>query len=255
MGCGVVLAQPETSPERYSEEYYTSWGASSDELEHTRFLKQKTFCRWLSDLEKVVKPGRILDIGCAMGFFLEVANRRGWESFGVEISPFSADAARKQFGNRIHNGTIMDVSFPCDFFDAVTLFDCLEHMPDPVAALSKIRMILRPGGVVLISTVNVDSLSCKLLGARWPHFKPEHPVCFNSSSLATALKAAGLQPIRLKPAVKNLSVRYILAYFRQYPLPGISRLLQLLTTILPDCIARFPLPLQFGEMLAMARKS
>jgi len=98
--------------------------------------------------------GRLLDIGCATGAFLLAAKNRGWNSLGIDISEAAAEVARDVSGVDVQVGTLEACAFPVDMFDAVTAWEVLEHLADPRSFLKDIYRVLKPGGVVALSTPN-----------------------------------------------------------------------------------------------------
>lgn len=104
------------------------------------------------------KPGKLLDIGCATGSFLSLAAARGWECSGVEVSAFAAARARERTGREIFCGKLEDAPFNSATFDAITMWDLLEHLPDPGRGLETARRLLKPSGLLLVNTPNEDSL-------------------------------------------------------------------------------------------------
>ena len=156
-------------------------------------LHRRTFERRLRVIARHLPgPGRLLEIGCAAGFFLELMLERGWAAEGVEPSePMRAECARRLGGARVHAGWPQLAAL-----DAVFLWDSLEHLPDPVGVLRAGASALRPGGVLVVETQNVESAFARLLGPRWQHFKhPEHLVHFSPRTLERALRAAGLRVV------------------------------------------------------------
>jgi SAM-dependent methyltransferase len=109
-------------------------------------------------IEERVKPGRILDVGCGFGFFLQNMAERGWRGDGIEISPTGRNYCRNHFpGLRIESSPLPDPSLPDSSYDAVTLFYVIEHLTDPLNVFREAYRLLRPGGVLLL---------------RWPHSTP-----------------------------------------------------------------------------------
>jgi len=217
-------------------------------------MKIATFRRRIRELAAFSRPGPILDVGCAHGFFLEAAAEAGWTPFGVEISDWSAAWARRRFGDRIACGDLRSTAFPDGFFRAVTMFDALEHLPDPAADLREVARILAPDGILMLTTIDRRSLSGRLMGRFWPHLKPEHVLYPSRLAMRTLLGRCGFDMLCIRPAVKTLTLRFITAYFRTYPLPVVSPALSLLGRILPTAAADCPLPTVFGEMLVVARR-
>lgn len=102
--------------------------------------------------------GRLLDVGAGSGSFLEMARSRGWAAEGVELSPELAARAARRSGARVACGDFPSVDLPRTSFDAVTLWDVLEHTADPGAFLDRARELLAPGGVLVVFTIDAASL-------------------------------------------------------------------------------------------------
>lgn len=107
-------------------------------------------------------PGRVLDIGCGRAEFLRSLAAIGWEAHGVELNALTARRARQHLGDRIFAGDLHDARFPDGFFDLVSLYHVIEHLTDPQATIDEIHRVLKPGGLLLLSTPNGGSW-----GTRW----------------------------------------------------------------------------------------
>jgi 2-polyprenyl-3-methyl-5-hydroxy-6-metoxy-1,4-benzoquinol methylase len=159
--------------------------------------------RYIRLIEKHRQGGRILDVGCSFGAFLEVAREGGWETYGVEISDDTASLARAR-GLNVVTGTLADGPLPTSSVDVVTLWDVLEHVRDPVGSLRLANAILGPGGIIGLSTPNVDGVfpRLSLLSARvagvWPHPEPPfHLVQFSKKTIKRSLQRAGFEILEI----------------------------------------------------------
>jgi 2-polyprenyl-3-methyl-5-hydroxy-6-metoxy-1,4-benzoquinol methylase len=140
--------------------------------------------------------GRALDIGCATGRFLDAMRRRGWEAHGVELNEHVAAEARGRLGLDVHTGTLQEASYPSAWFEAVTMWDVLEHVPDPLGELREIQRILKPGGVVALRVPDVSSPEARFFGNYWVGLDaPRHLYVFSPTTLAAMLARAGLELI------------------------------------------------------------
>lgn len=151
-------------------------------------------------LRSVDQPAglRLLDIGCSSGLFLDEARAAGFDAHGAELSPDTARFARDHFGLEVHAGDWRDGGYEDGSFDVITLFDVIEHLPDPLAELKAIRRLLKPGGLLLQSTPNIDGLfpqlSFLLAGPLdyWPHPEPPHHLYqFSVDTLSLMTRNAG----------------------------------------------------------------
>jgi 2-polyprenyl-3-methyl-5-hydroxy-6-metoxy-1,4-benzoquinol methylase len=174
-----------------------------------RAMKMSHFEDRMRQLEPFIRPGRLLDIGCSCGYFLEVAAAQGFDVRGVEFSKSAIAAARPDLQARIFNGSLEDLP-PGDRFDVITAFDLVEHVPDPLAFLQTCRERLMPGGVVALSTPDTGHFLRFLMGSRWPMLQPmQHLHLFSGRALTQCLKAAGFTRVSINTAYKTLSLEYV----------------------------------------------
>ncbi|RMF84222.1 MAG: class I SAM-dependent methyltransferase [Nitrospinota bacterium] len=168
------------------------------------------FRRGLSLIEEYRSRGRLLDVGCALGIFLSIARERGWEVYGVDISPYAASYAQKVLGLDVVAGEIEDAQFPSRWFDVVTLWDVIEHLPDPSRSLQEIHRTLKDDGLLLVNTPNEAGLLRLLAGLifRLSGGKISYPVrklyhqfhlyYFTPQTLQTLLEKNGFRLLRLE---------------------------------------------------------
>lgn len=140
----------------YREEFGPYFAALFGEADDT--LLRERFAEYLEAVETHVRPGRLLDVGCASGLFLDVARERGWRVKGAEISEYAARVARERFGLDVAVGDIDDLELPEAAFHVVAMLDMLEHSPDPAATLAKVAPLIAPGGLLLLVLPNDRNL-------------------------------------------------------------------------------------------------
>jgi SAM-dependent methyltransferase len=169
-----------------------------------------------------VKGGRLLDVGCASGSFLEEAAAYGWEVTGVEPSREHFEIAREKLagkGTLICN-TLQEAGLARSSFDVLTLWDVLEHVPDPGGFMARCASFLRPGGYLFLNVPDLDSLPARLLRERWPLFLPEHLNYFNRSSLRACGERANLVWRNFGRRWASFSLEYVLYRLSQHAFPG-----------------------------------
>jgi SAM-dependent methyltransferase len=150
--------------------------------------------------------GVLLDVGCASGALLAEAGALGFDARGLEPAEDMARRAAERTGRPVHAGSLDDALLAPVSFDVVTLFDVLEHVPDPVRALRKLRIALRPGGLLALTVPDFGGWWARLAGARWPFITPwEHVLYFTRRTLALALREAGFVHVRFAPACTPVS--------------------------------------------------
>ena len=217
-------------------------------------VKKMTFSKRIQDIRQYVRSGKILDVGTASGFFLEVARDAGFEPFGIELSEYSgAIAARKFGGDHIHIGTLETAPFPAGTFDAIAMSDLLEHVTDPIGVLRVANRLLKPGGYLLIMTPNTHSLSRRVMGKNWTHYKLEHLNYGNPGSMGVMARNTGFRVASCRPAEKVMNLAYLrsqLCVYRHWVLTPVVRFLYALCRP----FAAAPISLTMGEMVAILQK-
>ena len=164
VACGVMynvdFPEPEALASTFSEHYYGT--VQREAFAHVGNPERADASREIYalglELMRVPEGGRLLDIGCAFGAFLEFAASRGLSAAGVEISPYSSRYAREERSLDVFTGSVFDAPFPEGSFDAVTIWDVIEHVREVRLTLDHVRRLLKPGGSVVITTDNFGGL-------------------------------------------------------------------------------------------------
>ena len=200
--CGFTYVTPRFKDQALIDEVYNEgyWSSSSaKDRGYTDYradapLYLKTYRRRMPIIRRHFdRPGRVLDIGCAAGYFLQVMREDGWDVEGLEPSDAIRPRAQAELGeDRVRGGLLDQAGFEPGSFDFVTMWDVIEHIPDFVSALEEMRRLVKPGGKVLVETQNVGSRTARMLGRKWQHYKhAEHIYHFNPDTLAVAMERAG----------------------------------------------------------------
>jgi len=208
LNCGLVYANPRFD----SGEMLAKYEAVEDPLYvEEREGRVLTFERHLRPLEKIAPPGdgrRLLDVGCHVGVFVEIAARHGWDAWGVEPSHWAAVQAQ-QAGLQVVEGTMDTAGFDDAFFDVITLWDVIEHLEQPSAEVSQAFRLLKPGGMLVAHTMDLDSLFARLMGRRWPWLMEMHLYYFTRRTLAMLMEKAGFDVLGVKPQGRYLRLGYL----------------------------------------------
>lgn len=256
--CGTVSQRDLPSPDEirglYREkDYYASWGLEKS-YARVEAMKRLSFRRVFEKLERRVRPGRLLDVGCATGFLMAEGESRGWEAHGAELNAYAAGVARRRFGARVHAGPLETLAEAPGSFRAVTLVDVIEHVSDPRAVLARARDLLEPGGVLVVVTPDVRSLSARVLGRWWPHYKREHLFYPTRQGFDRVLAGLGLKTLELRGSLKALTPDYLISQFTAYPMPLVTPALSLAGRLLPAPLKNLNLWLPSGDMLGLFQK-
>jgi 2-polyprenyl-3-methyl-5-hydroxy-6-metoxy-1,4-benzoquinol methylase len=238
---------------RYADQEYSS-GAYKKYAE-ARDLKIATARPRVAAVKSQASGRRLLDVGCATGFFLEAAAAEGFVVHGVEFSNVAISLAREDIRANIICGDVKSlVKQGIDKFDVVTAFDIIEHVQDPVQFLEDIRKILVPGGLVALSTPDTGHFLRYLMGSKWPMLQPmQHTVLFSRRSIAALFERCGFVEVKLETAHKYLTLDYLGDQLAASN-PTVHRLYRYLRRLLPVTFRSRAFRVNIGEFIAYARK-
>lgn len=250
--CGFVFANNKTKANRfvYGEEYfhiedfkYKSIGYRSyekDQDHHKFYFRNK-----IRLIARYLKTGKILDVGCALGYFMEVAKEYGYYPYGIDVSNYAVNYAQKRFSGKVYLAD--KACFKPNYFDGITLFQTLEHLSDPNKTLNELKKWLKKDGYLFIATPNSNCWMRIILGKYWFEFKPaEHLSLFNNDSVRFLLEKNGFKIVQIANDYFYYPIGYIferIAYYTR---------IKFFNKIKINSSVRFPLPL--GGMIIVAKK-
>lgn len=191
-----------------------------EQVEDPEYLAQResrrlTFHRELDEIEAVQPKGDLLDVGCYTGFFLECARDRGWRVAGVEPSRWAARYATDELGLDVFNGPVERFASERSF-DVITMWDVLEHVPNPVEVLAILRRHIRADGLLVFATHNLDTTVARLLGRHFPLFMEMHTVHLNNRTLQLLLDKSGYRLERKHTQRRAVRLGYLLTRLRRF---------------------------------------
>jgi 2-polyprenyl-3-methyl-5-hydroxy-6-metoxy-1,4-benzoquinol methylase len=194
--CELVYLNPRPDPltlPRYYPEDYSPYHTGNNLTNKLQYLLRKREAARISQI--LPKGGRVLEVGCASGDLLtHLKNDSGLDVAGIEMSEHAAETARSVHGLNIHTGTLFDAPYNPKSFDAIVMRHVVEHFPSPRDSLQQAALLLKPGGVLLISTPNFDSLDRYIFGRFWHDLDtPRHLVIFSVDTLRHLLKDIGFE--------------------------------------------------------------
>jgi 2-polyprenyl-3-methyl-5-hydroxy-6-metoxy-1,4-benzoquinol methylase len=196
----------------------------------------------------------LLDIGCGEGFFLFNASKSGYATKGVELSEDAAAYARKEFGLDVETKPFEELRFPQNRLDVVTLWQVLEHMLYPVMAVQEVHRILKPGGMVVITTPDVEGIPARILKQRWWCVTRLHINQFTTETLTSILENAGFRNISAVSYKESISLLMlcipILKYVRLYrPLSNLFSLNSILGRVMNKIVLTYPSTLDYCTVI------
>jgi 2-polyprenyl-3-methyl-5-hydroxy-6-metoxy-1,4-benzoquinol methylase len=181
----------------------------------TRELKKRAEKR-LKEIEMYLpQKGRLLDIGCSYGHFIKVAQKRKWDVWGVDLNEEAILYLKKDYHQKVLAQDVLKIKLPACYFDLITLWDVLEHLPQPFLTLKKIRFWLKDKGLLALQVPNINSLTARITKEKWPWLTPsDHLFHFSPKTIKKLLEKSNFKVIKLKTWVNYKDfVHNLLAVF------------------------------------------
>jgi 2-polyprenyl-3-methyl-5-hydroxy-6-metoxy-1,4-benzoquinol methylase len=241
--CGLVYTNPRIDDSQILDSYQA--------VEDPLYLEERdgrvlTFERHLRPLEKLhAPPGKLLDVGAYTGVFVEIASQHGWEAWGVEPSRWAVEQARAR-GLRMIEGTLATSGLADASIDVVTMWDVIEHLTDPFAEIQQAYRLLKPGGLLVVHTMDIDSLFARVLGGHWPWLMEMHVYYFSQRTLHAMLAKAGFQVSRSEAQGRYLRLGYFATRLGGFS-PVVGRVCGRVFRALR--VNDLPIPLNFGDLV------
>ena len=215
--CGLIWINPhplaEDIREIYSAQYFENWYLKYRDERKAYFRKR------LKEIEKIIATDskesvaerKLLDVGCGIGLFLEIARERGWDVQGCDTSSFAARYVRDNLNIEVRGKDLAEINFVPQSFDLITMWDVIEHLTHPREYLEKISSLLKDKGRLVIKTPDHPSRLFRLLGmvpsnsARGFLYIPSQIYHFSPAVLSNVLKKVGFKAIKVKMVKEVLS--------------------------------------------------
>jgi SAM-dependent methyltransferase len=194
--CDIFFLNPPPPAEVGQQYFADAYAHEGSNLYYDDSFKERTARLRLELIARYgMTAGRLLDVGCGKAQFVDVARKGGWDAWGCELDAGATDYARTHYGlDTVVNGMMNHPALPAHF-DVITLWDVIEHVPDPVKVLSQAADRLRPGGIALIRTANIRSWAFDRRRDRWWAFGSDHRFYFSPGSLSAAMTRGGLEVV------------------------------------------------------------
>jgi len=208
--CSMMYVNPMLNEEMVDFEYETGY---EEDWVHMllnptqREFDNPKFFNGIKTIEKVIETkGKILDVGCATGHFLEICKERGWDVTGVELTKSAVEHCRK-IGLNVIDKKLHEAEFEEKSFDAITLWDALEHIPKPKEILKEVRKLLKDGGVLLVMVPNGGSLAARILQEKCNMFSGfAHINIFNPTTLKRVLLESGFEVKHMETIISEINI-------------------------------------------------
>jgi 2-polyprenyl-3-methyl-5-hydroxy-6-metoxy-1,4-benzoquinol methylase len=198
--CGLVYVTPRLQDHfQQQDKFYQAItggdfeGAAKQDRRPRRLMSLLKIARSYLNYKRI---GALLDVGCGFGIFLDAAKSVGWKAYGLEVASAPASIAARY--HDVFKGPLPDAPYEPNSFDVVRLNNVLEHVSNPRALVRHIGRVLRPGGLLYISTPNFESFTLALQGAGWRYVCGQyHIYLFSPKTLLRLMEAEGFKVVRL----------------------------------------------------------
>jgi SAM-dependent methyltransferase len=213
--CGLLLTSPRDDDATLARVYGSLRDVAYDAESKNRQRTARAYLRFVE--ERLPQRARLLDVGCATGTFAAVAYEAGWKVTGLEASEWAIARARERCpGAKFVVGLLENADFPPQSFEAVTLWDVMEHIPSPRDALQRVRRWLTADGHLFLNVPNSQSLVARLLGRRWVLLLREHLWYFDPGTMDELLRASHFELVGTRTNWVHFSLANVLARMGQY---------------------------------------
>lgn len=256
--CGLVYTNPRIRDEILSETYKNGVHTIYFSQTKSKILTFLDSLEWVEKFVAIRDPlhdrKRILDVGTASGLFMQIAEQNGWEAHGVEPNVWLAEYARNKLHLAVYDEMLDHVSLPEAYFDAITMWDVIEHVPSPRRVLTKLSKSLVNGGYLFIVTPNFDCIFSKVLRRRWWFIMAHHLYYFTPSTIRKMLEATGFELIEIRRHAGIWDTKYVVSMIdalnKSLPTDPILRILSAVA-----CTLRMKrIGMYAGQMKVAARK-
>lgn len=193
--CSLVFQNPRIIPEKRARLYDKDYCIFDHGRDAFDLKNAQIFFHALTETGK--PSGRLLDVGCSKGWFLYLARKGGWETYGLEISELAASYAREKLKLDVTTGTLCNHSFPEKYFDCITMWDLLEHTENPIEELIQANHLLKDDGLLILETPNCGSIYSKILRSHWTGYMIYHNYYFSYHTLKKVLEKARLHIVKM----------------------------------------------------------
>jgi len=212
--CGLMYSNPRIRPvdQDLIKGYEPDLTKNADEYDPSRFEKERMQVRDYSDTRRYLaslypQRGRLLELGCSMGFLLKAFGEDGWDVIGIEPDRGFCEFVERKHGITALPTVLEESGVPDGSIDVVVFIHVIEHLPDPLETLRSIYRVMKPGGHLVIETPRYDSLMFRLLGHRERSVSCDgHIYFFTTETLGKLTEKAGFEHRQIRYVGRSLNL-------------------------------------------------
>jgi 2-polyprenyl-3-methyl-5-hydroxy-6-metoxy-1,4-benzoquinol methylase len=223
-----------------------------------RLNKQPQYASIAREINSILavraRQPRLLEVGCGFGYFLDVAFEEGFDVTGLEFNAHAVERLRRKYAFPILSGRLEDATLERGSLDAAVMFDVIEHLRDPFHALDQLHHAVVPNGLLVLSTVDAESLVSRIIGKRLEDFRRtrEHLIFFSRSTLTRVLRDHGFEVMRLRSIGHTFDLGQFIDRLALYSRPVFGSLRTIVTRLGLASVQIYVNP--YTKMIAFARR-
>ncbi len=239
--CHTVFASESLSDELMATAYEFSQHDGYMLEQDNRRRNFKHLAKALSRYLDAGEETSVLDVGASTGLFLDTVREvfPHWKLSGVEPSTDAVKKCEEMFDISLRQGVFESIEIAPETHDVVTMLDLIEHIHNPMHVIDAANRCLKPNGLLVITTPNIESWTARFFGRRWWSFRLMHTLYFSPLSIQQMLARGGFRVVKMRGLIRLFSLRYCLRHLG-WTIRGPSVVI--------------PFPLSLGDMLVIARK-
>ena len=234
--------------QHYSKDYFEGGAVEYDDYIGAESTHRAQAQHYLAAIRRFGRiPCSILDVGCAAGFFLDEARKRGCTVVGCDVSAYAISYARTALELEVMQGDFRELELSGKEFDVVTAFNSFEHLPQPRVVADLLKRLVRPGGLLMIETWDYRSLAARALGSHWHQWHPPFvPYYYTYPTLLELFPLGDWEPVSHAGGAKLISAGRALGILAGNRAPTALR--SLLSRLAAGPLSRVHLSYRLGDL-------
>ncbi len=251
------LKQEESYKAIYNEHYYKKiWGWRKETDHLVAQSKYHVSKKFIHLLQQYKQDGTVLEVGCGLGYLLSLLQRDAfcYDVYGIEISDFAKGISEQRIGEGRIFSSLADLKKKQLKFDALLLFDSMEHIPNQEQLFKDFDTLLADDGIVLVIMPDASSWIARIMGKYWIEYKKDHVLFYNKKSFSQQLEKKGYQLLLCQSTWKTVTLYYLISYLSVFRVSVVSSFLDNIGKLLPSLILNIPISLPIGQMVAVFQK-
>ncbi len=210
--CRLVYVNPRVQNEEIRSKLSRRYQNLGLAFEYESKWRNLRFVEKVNIIQRHKRSGRLLDMGCASGVFLKIAEEF-YDCYGVDTNPVHCQKAKDERSLRVFNGTLKEAKFESNFFDIIVALNVLEHTYSPMSELKEMNRVLKRKGILMLEIPNIQSIWFKMFRKKWRQFLPDHYFYFSPDTITKYLQKTSFDVLKIGYDKKIFDLGYMVSRF------------------------------------------